>query len=237
MDVGGAEAAVLVVMTCDLARAERVPFTLGAVQHDGFLVEADDRLCRIKPSCVEPKHVLHSRDEFPRSGTHHIFSRPGLRSWVARTTRSVSRPALGVMPRSTARCATRGTVHRACPSGATMAARCALSRRGSGFRVARRSTPPGGHVRGSVCRRGTPLAEMCRRLSPSRERTAPHRGAPARECGATCAPTAACLSASPRARPGQLEASETLLGFHFLLRSEVDPGIKHNVISKPRSDD
>jgi hypothetical protein len=35
----------------------------------------------------------------------------------------------------------------------------------------------------------------------------------------------------------QFQASETLRGFHSLLRSEVDPGIKPNVITKRRSKD
>src|SRR5579862_3928750 len=61
--VGRAEPPVLVIATRNLAGARVASRALGAVENDRFLVEADDRLCRIKAAGVEPQHVLHPRDE------------------------------------------------------------------------------------------------------------------------------------------------------------------------------
>ena len=51
------------------------------------------------------------------SGTHHIFSRQGLRSWWSINIRIVSLPALGTSPRLTPSSATSRTVQWARPSG------------------------------------------------------------------------------------------------------------------------
>jgi len=68
-----------------LGRTPAATFAFGTTEDDRRLVEADDRLRRIKAPRVQPQNVLHAYDELAIDVGHAPFFGHGLSSWVART--------------------------------------------------------------------------------------------------------------------------------------------------------
>jgi hypothetical protein len=74
-DVCGPAANVLVIGASQLAWRHRLATPRALTEHDGPLIQADDRLLGIEFTSVEPEHVLHAVDELAADLRHapHFF--------------------------------------------------------------------------------------------------------------------------------------------------------------------
>ncbi len=90
-EIGGAVAAILVIVGLALSRLGRDRLAHLADQLDGILVETDQRPGGILRLGVEVEHVLHAGNYSPSTwGMHHMSLRHGLRSFSASRRRTVS---------------------------------------------------------------------------------------------------------------------------------------------------